>query len=105
MGRCKKERHCRRLKDEMIYKPIGLPTRMLLMNEIEQLTEIKNCLDIIQPSFPVISIAKDSRIFVTLFVLLEYLKTAGICSEKTFRLQWQFMHLNFRVFIRMIVLF
>ncbi|MBL1212209.1 MAG: DUF134 domain-containing protein [Ignavibacteriae bacterium] len=35
MGRCKKERKCRRLKDELVYKPIGIPARLLLTNEIE----------------------------------------------------------------------
>ena len=35
MGRCKKERKCRRFKDELVYKPIGIPARLLLTNEIE----------------------------------------------------------------------
>ena len=35
MGRCKKDRKCRRLKDELVYKPIGIPARMLLTNEVE----------------------------------------------------------------------
>ena len=40
MGRCKKHRKCRKLKDEKIFKPIGIPmvdlsTNFLEMDEFE----------------------------------------------------------------------
>lgn len=35
MGRCKKQRLCRRLNRENIYKPIGIPLREVELIEIE----------------------------------------------------------------------
>jgi predicted DNA-binding protein (UPF0251 family) len=35
MGRCKKHRKCRKLKDEKIFKPIGVPMVELSTNTLE----------------------------------------------------------------------